>query len=128
MSQPRVKLGFWQTARLIWSFARRRAAGRKMRQAQILSRKSENSGTTSTGEPLGCLATVGMVIIAFVLHGMFGYVVSESVTLAVRAGAEKGGKMAVTESSYSSLVSFGQTQRQTNGTSNVWELETVGRN
>ncbi len=104
MTQPRVKLTFWQTTRLIWSFARRRAAGRKAHQAALLSRKSKNSGNVSTGESLGCFATIGMIFFAAVMQAVFGQIVGTSVTTAMRVNAERDGRMAISANAYETLA------------------------
>ena len=103
MNLPRVNLSFWQSVKIIWSFARRRAAGRKAHQATLLSRKAANSKTVSSGDPLGCMATIGMIILGCVLHGIFGSLVASTATVAVRVDTERGGKIAVSPSVYKDL-------------------------
>ncbi len=103
MKLPRVNLSFWQAVKIIWSFARRRAAGRKAHQATLLSRKATNSKTVSSGDPLGCLATIGMIFLACMLHGIFGSLVASTATVAFRVDAERDGKIAVRSSDYKRL-------------------------
>jgi len=83
---------FWETVTLLLGAARKRSAGQRMRQQQLLQNRSAGKGTDWSG--LGFLM---FVCFMFFLHGSAAFVVEFAVRAAQRAEVERQGKIVVTE-------------------------------
>lgn len=87
---PRGASGYWRTVLLLLSTARRRAAGRRNRQQELMRRRTKKPTTN-----LGCLATLGTLLLMVVIHGVAASVVSRAVTAGQRLAVEQAGKVVV---------------------------------
>jgi membrane protease YdiL (CAAX protease family) len=82
--------GFWRTVRLLLEAARKRAAGRRKRQQELLR---ERSGRKATD--WGALGFVLAVLVMLFLNGAAAFVVRAAVAAGGRIDAERQGKIVV---------------------------------
>lgn len=85
--------GFWRTVGLLLGAARKRAAGRRTRQQQLLNQRGARSSTDWGG--LGYALTV---LVMAALNILAAFVVSSAVTIAQRIQVEQSGKIVVSRS------------------------------
>ena len=81
---------FWQTVGLLLSVSRRRAAGRRHRQQQLLQFRTGSSANT-----LGALATLMTWLAMAFVNGSAAYVVHLTASHGQRIEAEQQGKVVV---------------------------------
>ncbi len=91
-SNPSNKPTFWQTVRLLFGAARRRASGRFRRQQELL--KNRGSGASSFGR----LGFVMAVLFMAVLNCIAAFIVSAAVQSGERLDLERAGKVVVSHS------------------------------
>ena len=89
-SQPGQPLTFWSTVRLLLGAARKRAAGRRKRQQELLRQRTGKDSTNWAG--LGFLATV---LFMAVLNVLAAFVVLSAVKSGERLEVERHGKIVV---------------------------------
>ena len=89
-SQPGQPLSFWSTVRLLLGAARKRAAGRRKRQQELLRQRTGKDSTNWGG--LGFAATIFFMAL---LNVFAGFVVLSAVSSGERVEAERGGKIVV---------------------------------
>jgi membrane protease YdiL (CAAX protease family) len=103
----------WQVFKLLWQAARRRAAGRRKRQRELMHRK-----TGSTTNSLGCLATVVMAVFMGIVHLALGWMLVDTLNVVPLATAEQNGKLAIPAYLNDELLSL---QRDAGIEEQVWE-------
>ncbi|MBO0860225.1 MAG: CPBP family intramembrane metalloprotease [Chloracidobacterium sp.] len=84
--------GFWRTLRLLLGAARRRAAGRRKRQKELLHSRSGKSV-----DPLGRLAVTLWTIFMAYVHGAAAYAVHSGISVGNRLETERQGKIVVSK-------------------------------
>jgi membrane protease YdiL (CAAX protease family) len=87
--------GNWNTVRLLWQAARRRAAGRKKRQAQLMHRK-----TGSDSDALGGLMLFMMVILMTIVHLAIAWMTVDGLNTAKQEAWESKGRMVLERHEY----------------------------
>ncbi|MDF7797887.1 CPBP family intramembrane metalloprotease [Pontiellaceae bacterium B1224] len=93
--------GFFRTLKLLLVTARRRAAGRALRQRQLT-----NQRTGSQSDSLRVLGFIGMLFIMGMVHCMAGYSIQRYTQEAQRYDAEQTGSIVVSQHFYRRLVEF----------------------
>jgi membrane protease YdiL (CAAX protease family) len=91
--------GNWATLCLLWQAARRRAAGRKKRQAQLMHRKSGSDSDT-----LGGLMAFMMVIFMTTVHLALAWMTVDGLNIAKEEAWESKGRMLLESYEYASAV------------------------
>lgn len=95
--------GNWATLRLLWQAARRRAAGRKKRQAQLMHRKSGSDSDT-----LGGLMAFMMVIFMTTVHLALAWMTVDGLNIAKQEDWESKGRMVLESYEYKRAVELNE--------------------
>jgi membrane protease YdiL (CAAX protease family) len=83
---------FWTTVRLILGAARKRSAGRRRRQQELLNARSGKAATDWSG-----LGSAMMILFMLILNALAAFVVWMAVEAGERADAESQGKIVVSQ-------------------------------